>query len=408
MPTNIDFPEAFEFLFEPARYKGAYGGRGSAKSHSFAGALVLEAAQKPLRILCGREIQKSLRDSAYRLIRDKIADYNLNHLFTAVESEIRGPDGSLFVFAGLRSNPDTVKSMEGLDRAWLEEANRCSQRSLEILTPTLRKPGSEIWASWNPEYAKDPIDAFLRGEKPPDSIVREVSYRDNPWFPDVLRREMEWVRSTDIDKYDHIWEGGYRNLSESRVFRNWTIEEVPEPPNGTRFYFGADWGFSIDPTVLIRAWRCPVNPRRLYVDREVWQVGCEIDRTPALFDQMEKGQARKWPIYADSARPETISYMRRHGYPSIRSAKKGPGSVEDGIEFLKSFEIIVDPSCKHVIDELRFYSYKKDRQTDEVLPILEDKKNHTIDALRYAVESTRRAIKVPAPSSLRRTSPNRL
>jgi phage terminase large subunit len=194
------------------------------------------------------------------------------------------------------------------------------------------------------------------------------------------------------------------------VFRNWRVEECPAPPDGTRFYFGADWGFAVDPTVLVRCWADPDEPRRLYVDREAWRIGCEIDDTPALFDVVEDGQARRWPVCADSARPETISFMVRHGYPKMFGAKKGAGSVEDGIEFLKSFEIVVDPRCANVADELACYRYRVDDRTDEVLPVLEDKKNHTIDALRYAVEARRRRSPnlIVMPGGVEQESRNRI
>jgi len=171
------------------------------------------------------------------------------------------------------------------------------------------------------------------------------------------------------------------------VFRNWTVEEF-ERPEGTVHRLGADWGFSVDPSVLVR---CSVDGRRLYVDYEAYMIGCEIDMLPDLFDRVP--ESRKWFITADSARPETISYMRNHGFPKINSATKGAGSVEDGIEFLKSYDIVVHPRCKHLIDELTLYSYKTDPLTGEVLPILADKNNHVIDSLRYACEAIRRVTK---------------
>jgi phage terminase large subunit len=266
-----------------------------------------------------------------------------------------------------------------------------------MLRPTLRREGSELWFSWNPRSEKDPVDTLLRGPdriQPPDAIVIEANWRDNPWFPNVLREEMERDRRRDPDKYKHIWLGEYQSHTEARVFRNWRIEEFDTPADA-RFYFGADWGFSVDPTVLIRSF---IVGRTLYVDDEAYGVGVEIDRTPALFDKVEG--ARLWPIRADSARPETISYMNRQGF-KITPARKGAGSVEEGIEFLKSFDIIVHPRCRHTIDELSLYSYKVDKLTDEVLPVLDDRKNHVIDALRYAVESLRRAAPVAATGSYR-------
>lgn len=387
-PSRVELPEAFRELWTPSRYKAFWGGRGGAKSRSFGRALLLMSLSTPLRILCAREIQKSIADSVKRLLDDDIDRMGLGAsgtgFFDSTLTEIRTAIGGLFIFAGLRSNIEAVKSTEGIDICWCEEANSISQNSIETLIPTIRQDGSELWFSWNPRSEKDPVDKMFRGGMPPpEAIVRKVTWEDNPWFPDVLRKEMEWDRGRDPDKYAHIWLGEYVKNSEARVFRNWKIDTF-EVPKGARPYYGGDWGFAVDPTCLVRCW---IVGRTLYIDQEVYEVGCPIDRTPALFDKVEG--AKRWPITADSARPETIDYMRRHGYPHIQAARKGPGSIEDGIEFLKSFDIVVHPDCRHTIDELTLYSYKLDKLTGEVLPVLEDKKNNVIDALRYAAEQVR-------------------
>ena len=196
---------------------------------------------------------------------------------------------------------------------------------------------------------------------------------------------MEYDRGRDPDKYKHIWLGAYQSNSEARVFKNWRVEEFDTPPDAIH-RFGADWGFASDPTVLVR---CHVIGRTLYVDYEAYRVGCEIMDTPSLF--LSIPEAEKWPIVADSARPETISHMKRHGFPKIVAAVKGAKSVEEGVEWLKSHDIVVHPRCVHTIDELSLYSYKIDAATAQVLPILDDKDNHVIDALRYACEGMRRA-----------------
>jgi phage terminase large subunit len=233
---------------------------------------------------------------------------------------------------------------------------------------------------------------------PPGSIVKRVNWDDNPFFPEVLMRDLEWDRKRDPEKYAHIWLGEYQTRSESRVFKNWTIEEF-ERPKGTIHRLGADWGFSVDPSVLIR---CDIDGNRLYVDYEAYQVGCEIVNLPELF--MTVPEAEKWPSRADSARPETISYMRTHGFPKMQPCIKGSGSVDEGIQFLQSMDIVVHPRCKHLIDELTMYSYKADPLTNEVLPVLEDKNNHVIDALRYALEGARRTAK-PKPKDERKPRP---
>jgi len=396
MPSRtltLPTPEWALPLLQPARYKGAHGGRGSGKSHAFAEMLVeAHILDQSSRSVCVREVQKSLAQSVKRLIEDKIEAMNAGAYFTVQEALIKShnPAGSgdgLVIFQGMQNHTaETIKSLEGYDRAWGEEAQSLSQRSLDMLRPTLRKPGSELWFTWNPRLETDPIDQLLRGDSlPPRSVVVEVNYADNPWFPDVLREEMEYDRSRDPDKYGHIWLGGYLQNSEARVFRNWRIEEFEAPPDAIH-RLGADWGFASDPTVLVRS---HIVGRKLYVDHEAYRVGCEITETPDLF--MSVPEAEKWPLVADSSRPETISHMRRHGFPKILPAVKGPRSVEEGVEWLKSYDIIVHPRCTHVIDELTLYSYKTDPLTGRVLPVLADKSNHCIDALRYACEGARRA-----------------
>ena len=398
---RVEIPEAFRFLWQtpaddglPVRYRAVHGGRGSAKSHSFAQALILKAAEQPLRIGCFREVQKSIRDSVKRLLDDKIKASGLSEFYAdSTDTELRGKNGSLFIFGGLRTNPDAVKSTEGLDIAAVFEAARVSQRSIDLLIPTVRKPGSELWFEWNPENETDPVDILFRSPAgpPPGSIVRQVNYDQNPFFPDVLRREMEWVRGRDPDKYGHVWRGGYVKNSEARVFKNWRVEDFDIDPAWT-LRQGADWGFSVDPSVLVQ---CALVGRTLYVINEVYRVGCEVDFLPELFRSVP--EAERWPTVADSSRPETISYMQRHGFPKMLSAVKGARSVEEGVEFLRSFDIVVHSRCTHTIDELTGYSYEVDPITGLVLPKLKDKDNHVIDALRYACEGYRRAASVRPP-----------
>lgn len=397
---EIATPRVFAPLLEPARYKGAHGGRGSGKSHFFAEMLVEDCIREPIDAVCLREVQKSLKFSVKKLIEAKIEALNAGYYFEVQEALIKCKPASggsgVIVFQGMQDHTaDSIKSLEGFKRAWFEEAQSASQRSLDLLRPTMRAPGSQLWFSWNPRFESDPVDKLLRGERPPpDSIVVEANYMDNPWCPQELLDEVEYDRRRDPEKYAHIWLGQYQQNSNARVFRNWSVEEFDSPP-GVTYRLGADWGFAVDPSVLVR---CFLEGRRLYIDYEAHMVGCEIDQLPDLFDRVP--DSRKWFITADSSRPETISYMRKHGFPKINAAVKGARSVEEGIEFLKSFDIIVHPRCIHTIDELTMYSYKVDPLTDQVLPVLEDKDNHVIDALRYACEGIRRAQKMAEPSKV--------
>jgi phage terminase large subunit len=246
-----------------------------------------------------------------------------------------------------------------------------------------------MWFSWNPRFPTDPVDFMFRGGTPPPrTILLEVNFDQNPWLTPESREEMEYDRTHRPEVFQHIWMGGYVQNSEAQVFHNWRVEEF-EAPKDAIFRFGADWGFSQDPTVLVR---CYIEGRTIYVDHEAYKVGCEIMDTPSLFHTIP--QSERWPMTADSSRPETISFMRTHGFPKIQPAVKGSGSIEEGVEWLKSYEIVIHPRCKHLIDEMVYYSYKIDPMTDKVLPILEDKHNHVIDALRYGCESARRNSKV--------------
>lgn len=389
---RIETPRVFKPLLAPHRYKGAFGGRGSGKSHFFAELAVERSVMEKTDIVCVREIQKSLAQSVKKLIEVKIQSLGVESRFRVLQTHIESDLGGVITFQGMQNHTaESIKSLEGYDVALVEEAQSLSQRSLDLLRPTIRKPGSELWFAWNPNLSSDPVDVLLRGDSPPpDSVVVKANYRDNPWLPDVLKAELAYDQKRDPDKFAHIWLGEYQRNSESRVFKNWKVEEF-ERPAGTVFRLGADWGYSIDPSVLIR---CDIEGNRLYVDHEAYMVGCEIVNLPDLFRRVPDSE--KWFITADSARPETIAYMQKHGFPRMNRAVKGPGSLEEGVAFLQSFDIIVHPRCQHTIDELTMYSYKKDPLTGKVLPLLEDKNNHVIDALRYACEGARRATK-PKP-----------
>ena len=354
-----------------------------------ASVLVLRAVQEPIRVLCTREIQKSIKDSVKRLLDDEIERAGFDTFFESTDTEIRGANGSLILFAGLRSNIDSIKSIEGIDLCWVEEAQTISQTSLDVLKPTIRKPGSQIYFTWNPKNANDPVEnMFSQEEKPPRTYLDIVNWDKNPWFPDVLREEMEHDLRVDPGKHAHVWGGEYLIRSNATVFKNWRVE-LFETPADAIFRYGLDFGYSVDPSILLR---CYVVGRRLYFDYEAYEVGCETVNLPDLL--LEVPEAEKWTIVADSSRPETISHLRRSGF-KVKGAVKGARSIEEGIEFMRSHEIIVHPRCRHIIDELTHYKYKTDPLTDEVLPILEDKNNHCIDAARYALEALRRTGKTP-------------
>jgi phage terminase large subunit len=379
LPNKAQLPEWARDFLQPARYKIAWGGRGSSKSWTFARMLLLKAAARPLRILCARELQNSIQDSVHQLLSDQVKDMGLSHAFIVQEQKIRSKVGSEFLFKGLRGlsgDAAGLKSLEGVDVCWIEEGQMVGFKSWQTLTPTMRKAGAEIWATMNPNLADDPLYKLV-SNPPPNAIIRRVNYRENPWFGETsLREEMEWMRKTDPDAYAHVWLGECRTHSDAQILHGKTSIEWFEPGDlWDGPYFGADWGFSQDPTALVKCW---IFERRLYVEHEAWGVGVELDHTPALFDKVPG--VREHLILADSARPETISYIKRQGF-KIRAAEKGHGSVEEGIAFLRSFEnIVIHPRCVHMAEEARLYSYKVDRQSGEVTNKIDDRNNHTIDA----------------------------
>jgi phage terminase large subunit len=225
---DILVPRALKPLLYPARYKGAYGGRGGAKSHFFAEQALVKGYCKPTRIVCIREVQDSIRDSVRQLLVDKISKLGMTAFWRPLDSEIRGANGSLIIFKGMQSyNAETIKSLEAYDIAWVEEAQTLSQRSLDMLRPTIRKEGSELWFSWNPRYKTDPVDVFFRRSPPAEAVSVLVNWRDNPWFPDVLRRDMERDIAVDPVKADHTWNGAY-GASEGSILSRWVSEAERE------------------------------------------------------------------------------------------------------------------------------------------------------------------------------------
>ena len=378
---NIEFPEKLLFyITEKKRYKVSYGGRGSSKSWTAARALILRAMKDKIRILCTRQLQTSIKDSVHKLLCDTIYSLKLEQYFDITRDTIRCHNGSEFIFKGLQNQTNEIKSIEGIDICWVEEAQSVSEDSWAILIPTIRKEDSEIWITFNPDREEDATYQRFVINPPPESIVQLVNYYDNPWFPDVLRKEMEYDKQVDFAKYEHVWLGKTVLNTEAQIYHDKFETKEFETPENVTFYYGADWGFANDPTALVR---CFIQDQCLYIDYEAGGIEVEFEELPALFEKVP--ESRKWEIRADCARPETISYMSRQGFRTV-ACPKWKGSVEDGIEYIRSFRrIYVHPRCRHTYEEFKFYSYKIDKNTGDILPIVVDKDNHYMDALRYAL-----------------------
>ncbi|HGM5378081.1 TPA: PBSX family phage terminase large subunit [Serratia marcescens] len=374
------------------RYRCSHGGRGSAKTRTFAMMTAVKAYQAMMNgeagvILCAREFMNSLEESSMQEVKQAILSVpRLAANFDIGEKYIRTIDKSVnYVFCGLRHNLDSIKSKARILLCWVDEAESVSEIAWQKLSPTVREEGSEIWVTWNPERDGSATDKRFRKEAGDDCITVEMNYTDNPWFPDVLEGErLNDERRLDPATYAWVWEGAYLENSDKQVLAGkYRIAEFSDSlwKEAERLFFGADFGFAKDPNTLVRSF---ILHNRLYIEYEAYGQHTELDHMPELYDTIPG--VRDWPIKADSARPETISYLKRQGF-NISAAEKWQGSVEDGIAHLRGFdEIIIHPRCKNVAREARLWSYKTDRITGEVLPKLADGNEHCWDGIRYSLD----------------------
>lgn len=341
---------------------------------------------EPLRILATRELQVSIRESMYAEIRNAIQSRPwLNAHYEIGESYIRGANGTEFLFRGLRHNMTAIKSMAQIDLCIVEEAEDVPEHSWLDLLPTIRAERSELWCVWNPRMDDSPVDQRFIKNPPDDALIAEVNYNHNPWFPDVLESQRRHDRERmDTATYAHVWEGAYLENSDAQVLHGKVAVREFEP--GKRYwegpYYGLDYGFANDPTAAVECW---LYEGSLYIRREVGGVGIEQDDIAPVLQKAMPGIDRH-VVRADNARPETTSHIKKKGIPRAESAPKWQGSIEDGIEHLRSYrEIVIHPDCTETIRESRLYSYKVDRHTGDIRPDVVDAYNHYIDAIRYAL-----------------------
>ncbi|HDR1174448.1 PBSX family phage terminase large subunit [Pasteurella multocida] len=392
MKVQIEIPPKLIPVFSGNyRYRGSYGGRGSAKTRTFAKMTAVIAYKRAMAgdsgvVLCGREFMNSLEDSSLEEVKQAVrSEPFLEAFFEIGEKYIRTKCGRVsYIFSGLRHNLDSIKSKARILLAWVDEAESVSETAWRKLIPTVREHDSEIWLTWNPEKRDSATDKRFRQFPPDNSVIVEMNYADNPWFPDVLEQErLNDKKRLDDATYRWIWEGAYLEASEAQIF-NGKYEELEFKPtqdfNGP--YHGLDFGFAKDPTAAVKCW---VFNNDLYIEHEAGKVGLELDETTEFIKEKVPNIDRH-VLRADSARPESISYLSRNGLPRIEGVKKWSGSVEDGIEHIKSYrKVYIHPRCKETLREFRLYSYKTDRLTGDVLPIVLDENNHYIDAIRYAL-----------------------
>lgn len=388
MNLNFEFPKKINNFFK--KYLSVkdifslYGGRGSGKSHSIARLLIGLSFKCPgERCLCCREIQNSIEDSVYSLLIDIIEEHKLDKYFNwSVKSGIQHINGFKFIFKGLKKETvNSLKSVEGAKYCWVEEAHTISQRSLDILIPTIvRNNGYKIFFSLNPEQPTDPVYMEYIDRMPDNACKLKVNYPDNRFCSDGLKKTAEAMRATDYEKYKHIYLGEFLEYSDALVFKDKFIVKDFDSPD-TIFYYGADFGFHPDPLTGVR---CFIKDKYLFVDYELYGEKIEIDDMEEFYSRMPG--LKMSIVIADCARPDLISHMQRRKFKFIKG-EGGKDPIFTGISFLRSFKkIIIHPRCKYTIQEFSKYSFVIDKLTGKPVPgKIEDKDNHIIDALRYSL-----------------------
>lgn len=368
------------------QYRVLRGGRGSGKSVGAATVAAILGYIEPMRILCVRQFQNSIAESFYREIVDALELYPwLAENYVVTKEGIRGKNGTQFIFKGLDRNPQSIKSLAKIDLTIVEEAEDIPEASWINLEATVfRQPNSEMWIIYNPKKEGSSVDVRFVKNKAPMCIVANVNYNDNPFFPDGLDR----LRQRDMEVFDyatyaHIWEGAYLKNSKAQIMHGkFEVKDFEADPKWNGPYQGLDWGYSQDPTAAIRAW---VYDECLWIDYEAGATGIELDDVPSAVESIP--DFARHDIIADSAQPAMISHVKGKGLPRVRGAKKGKGSVEDGIQFIRSFrKVYIHPRCKNTLNEFNVYSWKVDRLSGNILNDPVDAHNHWIDALRYALE----------------------
>jgi phage terminase large subunit len=375
------------------QYRVARGGRGSGKSVGAATMALIFGYEQRLRVLCVRQFQASIAESFYRELVDAMEVYPwLGAQYVVTKESITGKNGTQFIFRGLDRNPQSIKSLAKIDLTIVEEAEDIPEQSWINLEATIfRQPKSELWVIYNPRKEGSPVDFRFIKNKAPKCIVSDINWRDNPFFPEGLKILRERDESVfDYSMYAHIWEGAYLKNSKAQIFHDKFEVKTFEPGAGWDGpYQGLDWGYSQDPTAMIRAW---IHDECLYISDEAGRAGIELDD---VLDHLPCDDWLKFVTRADSAQPAMISHVRRKGMTRIEGAKKGKGSVEDGIQFIRSFrKVYIHPRCRNTLNEFNTYSWKTDRQSGDILDIPVDANNHWLDALRYALEPIMKRSKV--------------
>lgn len=393
MIVNLQIPKAYKELFQPSRFKVYFGGRGGGKSVAAACALLTIGATKPIRVLCTRELQTSIQDSVHRLLADTIRKNNLEDFYEILQTTIRGKNGTEFLFKGLKHNISEIKGFEGVDYVWCEEAENISDRSWEVLIPTIRKDGSEIWVFFNPRNLTDPTYQRFIVTQRDDAIVRKVSWRDNPFFPNTLQKEMDYLKANDIDSYNHVYEGELDTRRSGAVYAKLIdkaraegrITRVPYDP-ACEVFTAWDLGWS-DSTSI---WWAQIFGREVRVIDYYENTGEDLGHYAQVIKSKPYNYARLGHYLPHDANAGNI----RGDTPSAQLTRLGvsntvlqTSSVEGGIEAVRQLLpmcVFDQGATKDGVFALENYAY----EWDEERKIFKNKPKHDwssngADAMRY-------------------------
>jgi len=392
LKINLQLTKHFTPFLDPMRYKVVYGGRGSGKSYSIAQLLVLRAFKEPTRILCAREIQRSISDSVLQLLGDTVTRLGLNDFFDVQKSQIIGKNGSRFLFLGLSNNISKVKSYEGLDIVWCEESESITYSSWETLIPTLRKKGSEIWVSFNPLDEMDDTYQRFVVNPPPQAYVQKVNYNDNPWFPEELEKERVYLKDKNEDLYNHVWEGEVLSNRDGAYYAKFIANDQI-------------MDFAVEPNILVDTyWDLGMSDSTCIF--LVQQIGMEI-RVVDCYENQGEGlqfyvnwlhewKAKHQAVFGDHYAPHDIQVRELGtGKSRLETARKlgihfrvvRRLTIEDGIHAARAILpkcYFHKTNCKDGLQALRRYRKEFDEKKGvyKTHP-LHDWSSHYADAFRY-------------------------
>lgn len=381
MEKIINIPIEFKRLFDSDwREAAVYGGRFSLKSHTVARILLIRARQSKIRVACFREFQNSISDSSYQLLSDLIRQYGMTEFKLTNNSIVNTINGSDFIFKGLWNNEQSIKSIEGIDIAWVEEAQTVSEKSLEVLTPTVRKDGSQIIYTYNRLLEEDPVHNRLVIQGRPNALIINVNYDialKYGMIPDVILKEIEDDRMKRPGLYKHKWLGEPYS-TERKIYKDWQIvDEIPHEARLERY--GLDFGYSNDPTAIVAIYRYNGG---FIVDEIAYQKGLSNKQIADILENVDKSL-----VIADSAEPKSIDEIKSYGI-NILGAVKGADSINQGIQFVQGQRVSITNRSTNIIREYRNYLWKTDKN-GKIINTPDVGFDHSMDAIRYGLDSFR-------------------